>query len=260
MTSRLLSKAAHVAGERYLQQGCVYRLFGGLLMQVVLYDWHGREWAFLRAEGLQELAVEEQTRDIFRRLEAELNRLDLSLANTVRTRLWASDRASRDRGSAVRAATLIGQARSASSSFIAPDWFESDAAVGVELWAMRQTSSAAKTSVEYEPPIVPVRYVACDSVVELSGVTAVLPTLENQTRDILQRIGETLALAGATWQDAVQISCVLHRSQSLRELRSLLSESAVGHAAAFGFLFADGYSSEGKLVEIEVTAQVQNRP
>jgi hypothetical protein len=225
------------------------------LMQVTLYDWCGNEWVYLRAEGLQELTAEEQTNDLFRRLEAALARFDLALASTVRSRLWARDRASRDKGSAIRATTLNGKARSASSSFIAPDWFDSNASIGVELWALRPSPGAIKALVEYDPPIVPLRYLVWESIIALSGVTAVLPTLQDQVRDILQRIGETLEIAGVSWRDTSRISCILHRSQSPLELRSLFKEAEIDQELGYDLQFADGYSTEGKLIEIEVTAQ-----
>jgi enamine deaminase RidA (YjgF/YER057c/UK114 family) len=226
-------------------------------MQVTLYHWRGREWFFIRAEGAPHRAIEDQTNDLFRRLDATLVQFELSLASTVRTRLWARERDSRDRGSAVRAATLTGAARSASSSFIASAWFESDASVGVELWALRPAPGATKAVVEYEPPIVPLRYLAWDSVIALSGVTAVLPTLQDQVRDILARIGETLEVAGVTWRDVIRTSCILHQSQSPGVLRSLLNEAGIDEEVGYDLQFADGYSTEGKLIEIEVTAQSQ---
>src|SRR6476661_1707363 len=109
-------------------------------MQVLVYDWLGHEWVWLRGEGRPDLDVAAQTDDILRRMESELERLDASLANTMRTRLWARDREARDEASRVRVAALSGRARSASSSFIAPTALDSTAGVAVELWAMKATN------------------------------------------------------------------------------------------------------------------------
>ncbi|HTE84286.1 MAG TPA: hypothetical protein VK821_06110 [Dehalococcoidia bacterium] len=223
-------------------------------MQSVTYDWLGHEWMALRAEGLPKLDVEAQARELFSRLNAELGRSGLSLADTMRTRLWARDRDRRDSGSRVRAATLTGTARSASSSFIAAGYLDSDAAVGVELWAMRASGEGPKTLVEYEPPIVPLRYLVRESIVVLSGVTSVLPTLAEQTAEILTAIQGTLAHAGAGGSNAVKISCILHRSQSSAELRPMLAPVLEQTGATVDFGVAEGYSTSGKLVEIEVTA------
>ena len=226
-------------------------------MQRIIYDWLGREWVSLRAEGLPDLDVEEQTREIFRRFDVALAGVGLSLAATIRTRLWARDRGSRDQGSRVRAAVPAGAARSASSSFIAPGYLDSEAVVAVQLWAMRSAGrDVEKTLIEYDPPIVPLRYLIRESVLALSGVTSLLPTLAEQVPEILAGIEGSLAHAGAGWGDAVKISCLLHRSQSLTELRSLLAPVTARTSAAVEYGFADGYSTEGKLIEIEVTARV----
>ena len=56
------------------------------------------------------LTATDQTQDIFRRFDAELREMDLSLENTVRTRLWGRDRESRDLGSRERVKVLSGKA------------------------------------------------------------------------------------------------------------------------------------------------------
>jgi enamine deaminase RidA (YjgF/YER057c/UK114 family) len=226
-------------------------------MQVLVYDWLGHEWIWLRGEGRPELDTAGQTDDLLRRMESELELQDASLANTMRTRLWARDRAARDEASRVRVAALSGRARSASSSFIAPSSLDSTAAIAVELWAMKSDDGGLeKRLVEYEPRIVPLRYLISESVLVLSGVTSVLPTLDQQVVEILGNIESSLQHAGATWENAVKISSTLERNQSLAELRDLLKSALDGCQADVEFDFADGYSTPGKLVEIEVTAQL----
>ena len=62
---------------------------------------------------------------------------------------------------------------------------------------MRPTMvGAQKRIVEYEPPIAPIRFLVYDSVVVLSGVTTVLPTLAEQFDNIFPRITGSLADAG----------------------------------------------------------------
>jgi enamine deaminase RidA (YjgF/YER057c/UK114 family) len=220
-----------------------------------IYEWLDHEFIAISGEGEPAGTVAKETQDLFGRLDGELRKFGLSLENTVRTRLWARDRPSRDQGSAERVKALSGRARSASSSFIAPDFFASDARVGLELWAMRPRTSVEKVQVEYDPPIVPVRYIAYDSVVFLSGVTAVLSTLQDQVADILPRIEESLEDAGTSWDRVARVACLLHRSQSVADLRAIWPTSANAPNAQFDIGFADGYSTEGKLIEIEVTAR-----
>jgi enamine deaminase RidA (YjgF/YER057c/UK114 family) len=107
---------------------------------------------------------------------------------------------------------------------------------------------------EYDPPITPLRYLVYDSVVFLSGVTAVLPGLEDQMADILPRISSSLIDAGSSWDRAVQVSCYLHRSQKVENIRTLFRKTVPAEIPQMDFSFVDGYSAEGKLIEIETTA------
>ena len=225
-------------------------------MQKLVYEWLGREFVALSGEGRIGLEVGEQTSELFRRFDLELRGLGLSLDHTIRTRLWGRDRPSRDQGSRARVETLSGPARSASSSYIAPDRFDSDAQVAVDLWAMRPSRPGlAKTVVEYDPPIVPLRYLVWDSLVALSGVTSVLPTLTDQIAEIVPALEGSLSEAGVGWEQVVKVSCFLHRSQRLDDFRATLARSIDAQPPPLEVGFVDGYSSEGKLIEIEVTAR-----
>src|SRR6266567_481652 len=153
-------------------------------MKMLLSRWQGRELVELSAEGPPEGGPAEQAQALFKRFELELHNLGLSLDNTIRSRLWGRDRASRDDGSRQRMATLAGRARSASSSYISPSHFESSSDVALDLWALRPAGPATeKELAEYDPPIVPLRYLTWEGLVVLSGVTAVLPALDDQVAD-----------------------------------------------------------------------------
>ncbi len=226
-------------------------------MRKRVFQWLNREFVALCGEGKAALSPTDQTRDIFHRFGQELGGLGLSLDNTVRTRLWGRDRASRDEGSTERVKILSGAARSASSSFISPIHFDSDARVAVDLVAMRPSrSDLKKTLKEYDPPITPLRYLIYDSIVFLSGVTAVLPTLEDQMADILPRIEGSLKDAGSSWSRAVKASFLLHRSQKFEALRELFKREVQAQIPEMDYFHVDGYSSEGKLIEVEVTARL----
>src|SRR5213594_243366 len=98
-------------------------------MREKIFQWLGKEFISLSGEGKPTVSPADQARELFGRFDGELRALGLSLDNTVRTRLWGRDRESRDRGSPERANILSGKARSASSSFISPGYFDSDAHV-----------------------------------------------------------------------------------------------------------------------------------
>jgi enamine deaminase RidA (YjgF/YER057c/UK114 family) len=221
-----------------------------------IFSWLGREFVELSGEAQRGETPAAQARDIFARFERDLASLGFTLGHTVRSRLWGRDRASRDSGSEERVRILSGAARSASSSYIAPERFDSRFAVALDLLAMRSPRQCEKTFKEYDPPIVPLRYLVYDSIVVLSGVTAVLPTLEDQIANILPRIGGSLADAGTSWERVVKISFYLHRSQKIETLRQLFRKVVPAEIPQMEYAFVDGYSAEGKLIEIETTAQL----
>ena len=220
-----------------------------------LFSWLGQEFVALSAEAKSGGTAAEQARQLFRSFSEELKTAALSLDNTVRSRLWGRDRQSRNLGSEERTRALSGKARSASSSYIAPVHFDSNALVALDLLAMRPSRPGLeKILKEYDPPITPLRYLIYDSLVFLSGVTAVLSTLDNQLGDILSRISASLADAGASWERVVKVSFYLHRSQKIEALRELFRKTVKAEITQMDYSFVDGYSAEGKLIEIEVTA------
>lgn len=224
-------------------------------MRKKLFSWLGKDFVALSGEARPASTATEEAREIFQRFDQELRLHGLALANTVRSRLWGRDRESRDQGSNERVKMLSGKARSASSSYISPRHFDSNAKVAIDLLAMRPSrSDVEKFLKEYDPPIVPLRYLIYDSVVVLSGVTAVLASLDEQLDNILPRIEDSLKSAGSSWDRVTKVSFFLHRSQKLENLKELFSARVPAKIPSMNYSFVDGYSSEGKLCEVEVTA------
>ena len=227
-------------------------------MRKRFFNWLGKDFIELSGEAQSAASATGEARELFRRFDQELRAHELSLDNTVRTRLWGRDRESRDLGSDERVKVLSGKARSASSSYIAPDYFDSDAKVAVDLLAMKPSrQNMQKRIVEYDPPIVPIRFLVYDSVVVLSGVTTVLPTLEQQFDNILPRITASLKDGGSSWERVARISFYLHRSQTIDNLDRLFNDRIKAPKAQRQYCFVDGYSSVGKLCEVEVTATTE---
>jgi len=224
-------------------------------MRKRIFTWLGKEFVELSGEAKAAANASIEAQELFQRFDNELKLHGLSLANTVRSRLWGGDRPSRDLGSNERVKVLSGKARSASSSYIAPGHFDSTARVAVDLLAMRPSDpSAEKRIVEYNPPIVPIRFLVYDSAVVLSGVTTVLPTLAEQFDNIFPRIAGSLADAGSSWDKVARVSFYLHRSQTLENLKALFVRHVTANIPQLEYCFVDGYSSEGKFCEVEVTA------
>ncbi len=224
-------------------------------MRKRIFIWLGMEFYELIGEAKLEATATAEAQGLFHRFDQELRLHGLTLDNTVRTRLWGRDRESRDLGSSERVKILSGKARSASSSYIAPSHFDSNASVAVDLLAMKPTKpEMEKRLVEYDPPIVPLRFLVYDNVIVLSGVTAVLPSLEEQLDSILPRIEGSLGDAGSSWERVARISFFLHRSQQVEKLKELFQRRVKAAIPQLEYSFVDGYSSPGKLCEIEITA------
>lgn len=224
-------------------------------MRKRIFTWLGYEFIELSGEAAPGADAGAEARALFQRFDTVLRPHGLCLDNTVRSRLWGRDRASRDAGSTERVKMLSGKARSASSSYIAPGHFDSQAKVAVDLLAMRPSSpDQPKQIVEYDPPIVPIRFLVYESVVVLSGVTTVLPTLAEQFDNILPRIAGSLRDAGSAWNKVAQVSFYMHRSQDLGNLKNLFSARVSTQVPRMEYVVVDGYSAEGKFCEVEVTA------
>ena len=224
-------------------------------MRITVLNWLGFEFIELAAEAKPGPNAESQARQLFDGFADTLKGHGLTLADTVRSRLFAADRSARDAASDIRAATLAGAARAATSSYIAPKLFASDALVAMDLIAVRPRPGMSKIVRENEPPRTPCRYLTCGPLLVLSGQTAVLPTLDIQaTTNILPRITEYLAEAKSGWDQVAQVSCYLHESQSADHMRALFRKMVPVEPPRFEVRFVEGYSAEGKLVEIEVTA------
>lgn len=226
-------------------------------MRKKIFNWLGREFVALSAEAKSGASAKAELQELLERFGKELSSLGLSLDHTVRTRLWGRDRESRNQGGEERVRILSGKARSASSSYIAPVHFDSDARVALDLLAMKPSRpGAVKTLREYEPQTIPLRYLVYDSVVVLSGVTVVLPTLGEQLDNIIPRISASLAEPGASWEQVAKVSFYLHRSQNPEYLKDQFRERVPVSNPQMEYSFVDGYSLEGKLVEVEVTARL----
>ena len=84
-------------------------------MRTTLYPSLRHAFIAVCGESRPGLPPDEATRDLLARFDTALQVHSLSLADTVRTRLWGRNRAARDSGSGERVRLLTGKARSCSS-------------------------------------------------------------------------------------------------------------------------------------------------
>jgi enamine deaminase RidA (YjgF/YER057c/UK114 family) len=228
-------------------------------MQKKIYSWLDREFIELSGEAQPASSVEEETNDLFRRFEEELKSHGLSLQNVVRTRVWGKHRTARTLATGARSKILTGSAKAASSSYISPQRFDSDAMVALDLLAMRPSRpDAERKPVEFEPPRNYLCYLRSDSFIFLSGYTSDLETLENQVPQILRAVASGLTVAASDWSHLVKLSCFLHRSQKLDTLKELLEKGTPAiDVAKVEVGFVDGYAGDKSLLEVEATAGIR---
>ncbi|MBC7779312.1 MAG: RidA family protein [Proteobacteria bacterium] len=217
--------------------------------------WLGHEFVALSAEGDPRGSIEDEMAGLLARMDAQLRQRGLGLDDTVRTRLWARDMTAWAGAVEERARILSGPARSVSSSHIRPSRFASDARLSLDLLAMRPNDPASrKVCVEYEPPTIVLRHLVLERVLFISGNTVVMPSFDEQLPVVVGRIADTLAIAGSSWQRVVRASFFLHVSQDMDHLRAAFRRLVPCEVA--GCEYAPVDTRQGKLIEIEVTAEV----
>src|SRR5215468_1459598 len=227
-------------------------------MRKRLFHWRGHRFVYLGLEGNAGEALEQQSKALFARAGHELRSLGLTLDNNVvRTRVFGRTREARNAVSDVRAGTFTGNARAATSSFIAPAHFESRADVALDLIAMSPPGDgAARHVVEHQPQQTFIRYLTWGPMVFLAGMTCEQhPTLKQQYEDILPRAGKLLAEAGCDWRQVVGVSFFLHKDHDPNVLLTGVAKTVPVALDNAEIELVEGFSRPGKLVEIEITAR-----
>jgi enamine deaminase RidA (YjgF/YER057c/UK114 family) len=227
-------------------------------MRKRVFNWQGQGFVYLGLEGKAGEPIEQQSKALFARAGQELKSLGLSPdQNVVRTRVFGRTREARNAVSDTRAKTFIGSARAASSSFIAPEHFESGADVALDLYAMSPPGEkATRKVVEHQPQQTFIRYLTWGPMVFLAGMTCEeYPALKQQYEDILPRAGKLLQEAGCDWRNVVGISFFLHKDQDPDALLTGVATTVPVSLDNAEVELVEGFSRPGKLVEIEITAR-----
>jgi len=227
-------------------------------MRKRVFNWQGQRFIYLGLEGPPGRPLEAQAKGVFERAAAELNAHGLSLdKHVVRTRVFGRTREARGVISEVRGKTFTGQARAATSSFITPAHFDSDADVALDLYAMSPPVGGAPRAVTEHKPQQPfIRHLVWGPMVFLAGMTCEQhPTLKQQYEDILPRAGMLLKEVGCDWSNVVGLSFFLHKAEDPDALLAGVARTVPVTLDNAAIELVEGYSRPGKLVEIEITAR-----
>ena len=201
-------------------------------------------------------SVESEARMALARAVSEVEKAGFAKTHVVRSRLFAIDSAARQAASDVRRATLVGDLRGGSSSFVDTERMPRGSRVIMEITAVKPLAEGAKKTVqEYEPAISPPMFATLDGLVFLSGNTDESATLAAQVDAIRQKIDKSLAVAGTDLSKAVVISAFMSKAADTAAGRKLIAERFSEATCPITLTTVEGYSAATKLIEIEVTAR-----
>lgn len=216
----------------------------------------GETFVHLMLEGEPGQPPERQAQGLFDRAEGELAAAGLSLEHTVRSRIFARTSDARTAGSNVRVERLAGQARAASSSLVLPSYFDSNADVGLELFAMNPPAGGGRREVrEHEPKASYIRWLTWGPMAFLSGMTSERPGLDVQVNEILTHAAELLHEVECDWTNVCAVSFLLHKDHTAADLLACVRATAPVPLGCAEIEHVEGYSRPGKLIEIEITAR-----
>ena len=226
-------------------------------MRKTIVSWLGREFIFLSGEARGSGSIEQQTNDLFERFEAELKLSNLSLEDTVRTRIFGADKEARELATFARAKILTGKRKAASSSYVSASHFDSNARVALDLIAMRPSRPGAyRQPVDFEPSRIYISWLRYDSVAFVSGFTSEADSLEDQVPGVLADIDGALKDASTSWKHVAKLSVYLSRTQNLEALKDLLRKANRLDLSKIEFELVDGFARDKGLLEAEPTALI----
>lgn len=226
-------------------------------MRQRMFNFAGQRFICLAMEAEPGGTLERQSQSLFERAAAALAPRGLALdRSVVRSRVFGRTREARDVVSGVRGKVFAGSARAATSSYISPSYFSSDADVGLDLFAMAAPAIGARKVSEHTPVQPFIRHLTWGPMVFLAGMTCeTLPTLREQCGDILTRARALLEEAGCNWRNVVHVAFFLHRSEDAKALLDDIAAMGTVPLDNCEVEQVDGFSRPGKLIEIEITAK-----
>lgn len=226
-------------------------------MRLKIFPWLGQEFVHLSWEGNGQGTVGDETRELFARFAHHLKPFGLNLDHTVRSRMWVKDMDTWEAGANERPRILNGPARSVSSSHIWPERLgTSGARISVDMMAMfPPKDGSSKVFKEYEPQTIVLRRMNWGGLLFLSGVTDMTHgTFDEQFPVIIERLTDTLADGGGSWDQVQRASFFLHHGETLRHLRDSFGKAVSARIPSVDYTFVG--TRQGKRLEIELTAKL----
>ena len=224
-------------------------------MKTRCFNWLGHEFVEVVGEARSKVPADVATHELFANCNEELKLFGMSLDDGVRLRVWGRDKEARAVATTTRSKILAGNKRVASSSFVSHHWFESEAAVGLELLAMKSSGGfASRQVVDFDPPRNYLYFLECDDVIFFSGFTSEAANLNEQVHDVLQVYDQAITRAGTSWDKVMKLNILLQRGYDIGAVRDVFTNSNARQVPESEFTFVDGFAGGKYLIEIEATA------
>lgn len=226
-------------------------------MQEKFLYFRDRPFVVFSANGSGGKGAGEQAGLAFDRIGKELAPLGSSLGDVVRITVFTRNQECRPAVTEVRKRSFSAATRPASSSIIVHNFLPEDTLVEVEATAcLAHGREYSKKGYEFEPPRPYLKALRAEDLVFLSGGGGPGNSIEKQTETALDRIGETLAELGSSWDRLLLLTCYVKNYEWLGLVHGL-ARKRTGSGPPVELLLADEYAQPEMLIEIEATAHIR---
>ncbi len=226
-------------------------------MQRRFFYLKGQPFVFLSADGSGGKSPENEATLALNKIKHEMEGLGGSIDDLVRTTTFFKNQECRPAIGEVRKKMLPQATRPASSSIIVHNYLPEDTLV--EYWAtgiLARGEKHQKEGVEFDPPRNYLKALRVDDLLFLSGRGGNEKTIETQTKQTFDTIGETLAELGSSWDKLLLLTCFIKKVEWLDTVEKIARERKHAGPLAIDLVPADEYARPEMLLEVEATAYV----
>jgi enamine deaminase RidA (YjgF/YER057c/UK114 family) len=225
-----------------------------------------RIWHFLGNRSLLQVIaggtpgsdIQAQSTTAISRAFSEIEKAGFKTDHIVRSRIWGRDAATRRIASDVRRLECTGLKRGATASFFDAERLGDGVDMLIDIFALSvKTNDARKVSQEYATPVAAPLFIGLEGMVFLSGNTDTSPKLEDQLVKIRDKIKIALQSSSAQWRQVSLVSAFLSKTMNTLEAQRAIAATFPELSCPVTITSVDGFSSPGKLIEIEVTASIK---
>jgi enamine deaminase RidA (YjgF/YER057c/UK114 family) len=199
--------------------------------------------------------IQTQSKTAMNRALSEMEKAGFTADHVVRSRVWGRDAATRTAASDIRRLEYADHKRGATASFYDSERLPDGADMMIDVFALKTRKSAArKVFQEYDTPATAPLFVELDGMVLLSGNTDTSPKFEDQLVKIRGKIELGLQRSGTQWKHVSLVSAFVSKTVDAMHARKAIAEAFPEMSCPLVLTSVDGFSSPGKLIEIEVNA------